>query len=301
MSPEVLRILGEIGRQIDRNRLPLVYDGGFVLPGKSRVGTSTSGKETGNASEPTWKAGTRQQGSSRPWSQSRTWPRSPARSRTTGTTAPVIDPSLQEKYEDELDALGGAYPNARIWHQTNGMWLLTNSTLVSGLSKTATFLTAIPFYRQARPKSWGFWTTPISSKWIGPRHTNFPDGSICAFEPTDGTWNPGDSIINLLDIYSVWAVRHLHLEAFGRWPGFQSVPFAYERITEFRDDEFCGCGNSDKLYAECCKESDLAHNQKELRDEFWKIVGPLGLREPPKQITDFISTKSNPPHLEDLL
>ena len=145
-------------------------------------------------------------------------------------TAPLVSTSLQTHYDEELDAIQMAYPGTQVWHQDDGLWLLTKSSLVTDLRQAAIFLTGIS-YAQSGVKAWGFWTHPLASAtWIGPRHTNFPDGSICAFHPTDGTWLIGDPIVQLLDLYSVWAVRHLHLTVVGRWPGPQAVIHPYERI-----------------------------------------------------------------------
>jgi hypothetical protein len=159
------------------------------------------------------------------------------------------------------------------------MWLLTDSSVVDGLKPAATFLTAISWPAFA-VKSWGFWRdSPFSVRWIGPRHTNFPDGSICAFDPTDWTWVFGDSLVSLLDLYSVWALRHLHLQMFNRWPGPQSVFHPYERRVEFQPDEHCGCG-SGRAYGLCCASHDAA--RKPLPDAVsFSVLFAGGLREPP--------------------
>ena len=162
------------------------------------------------------------------------------------------------------------------------MWLLTDSRIVDGLSKRATLLSMIPFGAGGRACAWGYWTTPISAIWIGPRHTNFPDGSVCAFEPKDGTWGVGDPIIQLLDLYTVWALRHLHLEMFDRWPGFQSVPYAFERLMELRPGEFCGCDRlPHRQYSDCCQQADQAVDRAQARSEFLKFTDGVTDRRPP--------------------
>jgi hypothetical protein len=149
-------------------------------------------------------------------------------------------------------------------------------------------------------RSWAFWADPIAfPEWIGPRHTNFPDGSICAFEPLDGTWKFGDPIVQLLDIYTVWALRHLYLRQFGRWPGYQSVHFAGERLLELRDDEHCGCGRGDKLYADCCMPSDLAGTRIAMLLNFVWVTGSV--RKPPEAVERFVRSKQQPPSLRDLV
>lgn len=177
------------------------------------------------------------------------------------------------------------------------MWLRTESTIIYGLARRATFLTAIPYDENTRPKSWGFWQTPLFIQWIGPRHTNFPDGSVCAYEPRDGTWTSEKGIVALLDFYSIWALQHLYLENLERWPGHQSVWHPHERLTEMREDEYCGCENSDRLYGECCRPKDLTLNRIDMAFDFWKIFGKH--RSPPEVISKFMNGSAELPHLKD--
>lgn len=135
--------------------------------------------------------------------------------------------------------------------------------------------------------------------WIGPRHTNFPDGSICAFDPADSTWVLGDPLVELLDIYTIWAVRHLYLQTFGRWPGRQSVAHAAERVLEFRPDEYCGCAEGHRLYRECCMTKDLARNRIEDSLTFFWRTG--GFRNPPDAVKKFVSERRELHALADLL
>jgi len=172
------------------------------------------------------------------------------------------------------------------------------SGLLLGLRQHAIFLTGISF-SWGMVRSWGFWGDPLAyPEWIGPRHTNYPDGSICAFEPADGTWALSDPIVKLLDIYTLWAVRHLHLQVFGRWPGREAVHHPAERVIELRADEYCGCARSDKLYGECCMPKDLARDR--IRDAltfFWRSGG---FRNPPDAISHFVRDRKEPPRLGTL-
>lgn len=229
LETEIVKTLQEIGAHLDQDQFPVVHNGGIVMPSESIISPLTLGKEKTNVRS-------RQRGSStRPWQGPTGWQGQAYGPRPTRDAASVVCSSLQKQYEGQLDAVQEAYPDTEYWHQMEGLWLLTESTLLHGLGKKATFLTMFPDTKKFAVKSWSFWTTQISFEWVGPRHTNFPDGSICAFEPRDKTWVSGDSIVELLDLYSLWAFRHLHLETFGRWPGYQSVPHPYERLTELRD------------------------------------------------------------------
>lgn len=187
-----------------------------------------------------------------------------------------------------------------VWREDDALWLLTRSSLLPGLWQRALFVTALSFGR-ALVRGWGFWETIATSPiWIGPRHTNFPDGSICAFDPADKTWLIGDSVVELIDLYTLWALRHLHLQIFGRWPGRQSAHYPSERIAEINDDEYCGCGKSDRRYRDCCKHADLARDQ--VRDAVnYQLRCFGGLRFPPRSVTQFVSRRSNPPRIDQLL
>lgn len=167
------------------------------------------------------------------------------------------------------------------------MWLLVESGLLHGLREHAVFLIGVSYLRAA-VRSWAFWGDPLATpSWIGPRHTNFPDGSICAFDPADRTWTFGEPIVELLDLYTVWAVRHLHLRVLGRWPGPQAVHMPYERILELNTDELCGCGNSKRRYGECCRGKDLARNRIKDAVEFFFWSGGV-LRSPPAPVERFV-------------
>ncbi len=218
---------------------------------------------------------------------------------TSDTRASIVGAEISPTYEEELGDLQSAYPGAQIWHQEGGFWLLTESSLLPGLSRKAVFLTGISI-RKGTVKSWGFWQHgQIAHEWIGPRHTNFPDGSVCAFEPRDRTWLIGYPIVELIDMYSLWAGRHLHLQVFGRWPGPQAVAHPYERTVELRKDELCGCDTYRKRYGECCWEKDHSLNQLALAVNFLAQVD--GNREPPAAITNTIRNRTTPPHLDALL
>lgn len=226
------------------------------------------------------------------------WQGAPDRSWTPYQPAPNVCTDIQATYESELTALSDAYPKTLVWHQKEGLWLLTESNLLTGAWQRATFITAIPFAQTLSARSWGFWTD--SMRWIGPRHTNFPDGSICAFEPADKTWSIGDPIVGLLDLYTLWALRHLYLQVFGRWPGYQVVHHPYERFLELRKDEFCGCDKSDRLYGNCCLNTDMDRNHMADAVHFYMHTSG-GLRQPPDTVVRFMRNRDEPPDINKLL
>ena len=216
--------------------------------------------------------------------------------RPPGDAASVIGADLRAQYEVQLSALAEQYPGAQIWHHEHGYWILSRSQLLPNLKEHAIFLTGF-FFPAHMVRSWAFWRSPIAlPAWIGPRHTNFPDGSICAFEPSDKTWRFGDALVALLDLYTSWALRHLHLRVFGRWPGNQFVRFPGERILELKADEHCGCSQSEKLYGECCMKKDFALNQiSKVLDFLWRTGGS---RRPPEAVVRCVSRETDLPPLE---
>ena len=292
MESRALDMLARIGDQLDQHVFPYVANGGVVVLNDSAVPSTQSTekihgrqKERGPAARP------RQGTTGRKGS--------PVGPTPSGDAASVIGSGPQAHYELELRALEGQYPGAQFWHQEDGVWILTSSQLLPGIQQQAMFLTGISFPGQS-VRSWAFWQLALASPaWIGPRHTNFPDGSVCAFEPSDGTWAFGDPIVKLLDMYTVWALRHLYLREFGRWPGHQSIHFAGERLLELRGDEHCGCSNSKRLYADCCMPSDIAGNRLAMALDFLWATG--GARRPPEAIETFVSAKQEPPSLGDLV
>lgn len=290
LQTEIIEKIRVIGDNLDINQYPRVYNGGFVRPIDPPV-PLTQGQEVNYV-----------QSSRRSTTGSRQRPqrrqRQTSRSGTPSRRTPIIDARLRIRYEEQLGAVQEAYPGAINWCQDNGMWLLTESSLFDGLGQKATFLTNIPYISNVPklgPRSWGFWTTPVFCDWIGPRHTNMPDGSICAFEPQDRSWRTTLPLVKLLDLYSVWAARHLHLKLFGRWPGYQSVPYVFERCTEIKDTEFCGCSLRNRRYIDCCKQSDIQAAKVENPVEYLRKVGRLNSRVCPTEIVNLVRFRNNVP------
>ena len=296
VSADAARLVATIGSQLDRSIWPEVFDGGIVAPNASAipfpVGVENSHDRT-RASEVPF--GSRSPGTgARPWSSREgTVP-----ARASGATSPVARADVRSRYEQQLASVHAAYPNTCVWSSDDGFWLLTESSVVAGLTRAAIFLTAVSS-SFAAVKSWGFWReSVVCVKWMGPRHTNFPEGSVCAFDPKDRTWIYGDSLVGLLDLYSVWALRHLHLELFRRWPGPQSVPHPYERRIELQPNELCGC-SSCRRYQQCCQSRDAARDFIPDAVNFAMIYAG-GVREPPPNLGQVILGRETPPSLSTL-
>jgi hypothetical protein len=285
--------LREIGRQLDESVFPSVGVGGIVISADPALCTTNVEKvradERSEARRPATEPGQRPargQGAS-------------GRAGSAGSATSVVVAASPVVGEPEFDEVNEAYPGARIWRQVGGYWLLTESSVLPGSREQAVFLTAVSVSAR-EVRAWGFWRTgALYLRPIGPRHTNFPDGSVCGFDQADGTWKFGDSVVKLLDIYTLWALRHLHLREYGRWPGPQRAHHACERMIEFRDDEHCGCEAPTGLYRDCCKSRDVAAvTASDVADYLLNTGGMT--RKPPQVLSHVVRGAGEPPPLADI-
>jgi hypothetical protein len=281
--------LAQIGKQLGESCFPNVTIGGIVLPGNSSDPISILGKEKSNVSSRERSAEAR----SGPTPSS-----SPGGPRPS-SSAPQVEFASFRTYEADLAKLRDAYPQVAITQQSQGMWLRLDCQLLEGFPGRVTFLVACFFLPEMFVRAWAYWTTPFSAQWIGPRHTNYPDGSICAFFPADNTWVPGDSLIALLDLYVLWAIRHLHLKTFGYWPGPQHSSTVGERKREFKDGELCGCDNPRGTYEACCKSGDNLPDLPPSNSELERYQGAV-VRRPPKAVDRYVRGLSSAPGYREL-
>lgn len=194
-----------------------------------------------------------------------------------------------------------AYPGALFWPQDGGGWMLTTCRLLDGSPRPALIATAVSD-RHRSVRAWGFWDQGIIAPpvWIGPRHTNFNDGSICAFDRRDeSAWRFGEPLIRLLDYYTLWSLRQLHLQTFGRWPGMQSAGIPYERILELSSEEFCGCSNSRTKYRDCCEARDKRRDPIVLAIQYFALTNG-GERHPPAAVVAFAQRRGDPPPISTI-
>jgi len=289
-----IKVLGKLGQLLDADVFPRVGNNGIVIPGDVVSSDFFRAKEKSHE----------RQGTRRP--ETRPWARPPGGQRQAGgfgascPTPPPVCSDLRTLYRNELTAVLQAYPETQVWEQEDGLWFRTESLLLPKLNRKAVFLTGVPFSRERLPRGWGFWMgIPMKQpQWIGPRHTNMPDGSICAFDPNDGTWAVGGALVSLLDLYTVWALRHLHLQILGYWPGRQVANYVTERLAELKPFELCGCGG-DKLYEECCRAADLKADRLSEAMRFHALGGFH--RCPPQAILKFVREDGLPPDINDVL
>jgi hypothetical protein len=271
-------LLRQIGIDLDQRRTLVVYGGGMVWPSTGRppqyLGTSEEVIANGETREQTGSEG------SATGSRQGTAVNGAARSRTTGSAASFLsavvgwDADRRADLQEAIDAYEMVPSIA-----APGVWLSTTVTPVFGNRASADLVVGVPNDVSRRVKGWAWWTD--GGMPIGPRHTNYPCGSICAFEPPDGTWDRDSSLVRLLDLYAVWVAKQMHLLRFGLWPGEQALHTASERLREHRPHELCGGCRSLRMYKNCCKPKDLRMTSAEVEREF-KRKYPAGIRIPPR-------------------
>lgn len=275
-----------VGEAIDNDVYPSVFQNGLVDLVAPEGGPS---KEQAN--------GERQRArGSAAGSRSRTEAGS---RRASGQTASVRGGDQQAARVPVLEELHLAYPTQFI-EGDHGLWIVVTSSPLGVGGPQITFVVAYPYADKVVPKAWAYWKLGEFPKFIGPRHTNFPDASICAFVPNDATWRRADGLVALIDLYSTWVIRHLFLRYFGRWPGQQFGPSALYRRTEFSSDEWCGC-DSRARYGECHEAADQSLPDDEARAEHRRVMGSdYCTRKPPKSVTKFVrSAFKNVPNFRD--
>ena len=171
MTPEALQTLQQIGRQLDNSIFPAVHNGGFVMPCETGV-SKLKGEVTNDERQRSRRSKTRPREGSTGWQ------------RATSETSPIVITDLQAQYESELSAVCEAYPKTQVLKQPGGMILLTESAVLYGYDRTATFLVAIPYAKRSIVRGWGFWGISILGfEWIGPlRVSKIIDGFTPVFD-----------------------------------------------------------------------------------------------------------------------
>lgn len=268
LADTLLKRLSELGQAIDIDRQFQVFDGGVVGIVKDQSEKESEDERQGPGGSATG---------------SRKRPAGPR--RTTGEARARVG-LLDSKVVQlaGLEDLWRAYPTDFI-EGDHGLWIIVKSNPLGHEGPQVTFVIGYPYSNAIEPRAWAFWKLGDFPKFVGPRHTNFPDASICAFGP--GDWRRADGVVALADFYSTWVIRQLYLQKFGRWPGRQHGASALYRRTEFSADEWCGCG-SGKRYKECHQEADNSLSEEAAREEHRRVVGSdYCVRRPPLSLMKF--------------
>jgi hypothetical protein len=179
----------------------------------------------------------------------------------------------------------------------DGLWLIAPMWPIGKSGPRFNVALFLPNNRFVTPTAFGFRSSGQLARQISKKHTNSPEGSICAWSDGDIKWEPGDSPFLLLRLYAEWLLCQLYYRSEGCWPGRQSGLNEVYRWNEFKPNEWCDCG-SKKRYGECHQSSDAALVAY-LRLQ-GKSVAPL-IRETPKSVLKFArSGWRKPPPINDL-
>lgn len=190
---------------------------------------------------------------------------------------------LRSMYFEAMAEVREFYPDLRVIEVQDGIWVVTK-ILPIGCDgpnfSVCLFLHDSKFFDH---KAFAFVGNGRTGKSVGPRHTNFPDASICSHIADDGVWHPGQSPLILLNLYAEWLICQLFHALEGTWPGRQSGLDATYRVIEFHDAEWCDCG-SGLRYGQCHRDID------EKAVTLLKLSGryvPLAPRQVPVSIVRF--------------
>ena len=194
----------------------------------------------------------------------------------------------RDYYQAQVGAIRKQYPGTMCRGEASGLWLVVPAYPLGMPGPQVIFICAIPDDNRARIVSWAFWRNSKFCAWIGPRHTNYPDGSVCAFPPDQGFWGEGDRLVHYLDRSCEWCLRHVHLWLEKYWPGPQTGMGPHYQLTEGLPQELCFCG-SGKEYYTCCRNEDQENASDRWRDDFLALTGGIdvGCQHPHRQIVKY--------------
>ena len=204
----------------------------------------------------------------------------------------AISMPRRRNYWAELPQLNEDYPGSVRLKDRLGIWYKVPVFPLGKTGPCAKVITAIPDDKNAKILSWGFWEDDRRISWIGPRHTNYPDGSICAFVENDQVWRDGNPLLGYYDNVSEWCLRQLFLHFNRHWPGRQSAPGRYYRVREGLGLERCFCDKPKVAYFECCRPLDILQLSDADRIDFLQFSGgtELGMQSPHPQLTEHAQT-----------
>lgn len=254
LPPGLVNRLRKLGEALDTNQPVSVFEEGFVglnEVNESEVNYDATGKRS--SARPR----SRRRASRRPWG------------RTSGQAGTFSSRAIEKAYGAGFRILVQQY-EALAFEDSNGLWVAASSSPLGNCGPRVHFLVGFPLDRAILPRGWAFDTIGSNACPMAPKHTNFPDGSICAFTLTSGAWTHDDGLIGLLDHYSTWVIKKWHRAMFGWWPGPQVGACALYRRREFSANEWCGC-ESGKRYSNCHMAIDLLVNEQSASAEFRRL------------------------------
>jgi hypothetical protein len=271
-----LALLRRIGEDLDQDESLIVSRGGTVWPSAEQPLTWELGEQEGShLGTPT--AGPARAGRSTARQGQRTTSDTTAGSSARAAASLLRQLGVREWVVEDIVGAGAAYPQLLVRPAPSILWLEMTFYPLKGYPRGAFLMVGYPLDALLPVQAWAWWTDGL---WIGPRHTNYGNGSVCAYEPTDGTWSRGRPLVSLLDLIATWVVRHIHLLELRRWPGAQALHTAHERLSQTLPGERCGC-DAARLYETCHMRVDLASSPEAVEHEF-RSRFPAPWRCPPR-------------------
>ncbi|MBM0169434.1 hypothetical protein [Altererythrobacter sp. C41] len=240
-SQSAFNHLRDLGIDIDAERQPLVFDGGFVGRDNGQKGKVKDASQS--------YAGHRSEAGPRKGQRARTRP-GPARQAES-----LRSVAHETAFGDQFRILAHHY-EALAFEDPNGLWVAVKTRPLGRGGPQVHLLVALPFEETISPRTWAFEAIGNQAELFPLKHTNFPDASVCAFTKESGAWEPKDGLTALLDHYSLWIIKSWHRTHLDLWPGPQVGACAYYRRQEFKPDEWCGC-ESGKRYFACHQYKDI--------------------------------------------
>jgi hypothetical protein len=271
LSQRAFNHLRDLGIDIDAERQPLVFDGGFVGQNIGQKGEVSDAPQSHSRH--------------RSEAGSRKGQRASARRRSTGEAESFRSAAHEAAFGDQFRVLALHY-EAVAFEDRNGLWAAVKTRPLGRSGPQAHLLLAIPLNNEITPRAWAFNAIGAGTDLLPLKHTNFPDASICAFTKKSNAWVAADGLLALVDHYSLWIVKSWHRTIIGWWPGPQVGSCALYRRREFHSREWCGC-ESGQRYLACHQfpdllvPDDLAHRQ--FRALF---AGRYEDRSPPQSVMD---------------
>lgn len=290
LSPQQLAHVREVGTALFEGRTLQAGHGGLIAvlntPTEDVRGTNDGERQDVHRPEP--RQGQGRQGPPRGPRQSRRGSSDPAGAVLRGEllTAPATG------------QLRTHYPGARVWREVggNGTLLAVSIFPLGWEGPQADFAVAVPADPRHRVLAWGFWRVDGGAVWIGSKHTNYPDGSACAFPADSGVWTEADGITPYVDRLAEWSFRHIFLDAEGMWPGIQEGAHVYYRLRHTHPHECCTRCSTLQRYENCCRSIDQAEFANHHPAEFVAIYGcDVGEQRPHSRLAEWILQRHGQP------
>lgn len=268
LSPQQLAHVREVGTALFEGRCLQAKHGGFIAVLNTTPTQDVKGTTNGERQE-------LQRSAAEPWQGRQGSPGGTGESRrgSSDHSGPVL--GRQRLISQASGQLREHYSGVRLWKEVggNGVWLAVSIFPVGREGPQADFTIAVPTDPAFRILSWGFWRTDNGLVWIGPKHTNYPDGSACAFPSDSGAWTEALGLVPYVDRLAEWSMRHIFLDAEGIWPGRQEGSHVYYRLRHTHPQECCTrCRGLDR-YESCGLSFDQEQYAGSDRADFISVYG----------------------------